>query len=212
MCDRVSLKCRLAGLGLLLSGFLTGCCSHPNLRVDNCSDIPQGAIPAPNGYFVRKWQSQQITKAEADDFTIYLHEWYKGGTEPGPYGRYHLDNICKRLPSVPFPVVIQPGESDEINAQRRSLVVARLLNSGIADADQRVILARPIPGGTYGDEAERIYNQMIQNQGTNSGFNSPFGFGGGAGGFGGGFGGFGGFGGGFGGRGGFSSFGPSFIR
>lgn len=172
MQSKSSRKCRLAALGLLLAACLAGCKYG---GVDNCADIPQGAIPAPNGGHVREWQYRQIAKAEADDFVIYLHEWYKGGSDLGPYGRYHVGLIARRLPHAIFPVVIQPSASADLDQQRRAVVITKLTNLGIRDAEARVIFDWPLPGGTYGEESERIWTDMLRDQRRDDLFNNNFG-------------------------------------
>ena len=97
----------LARASLILPGLLAGCCHSP-WCVDNCSTIPPGALPAPPGTYINRFRDVQAAKAEADDFTVYKHEWYMNGKELGPYGRWHLNEMLKRLPGVPFPVVIEP--------------------------------------------------------------------------------------------------------
>lgn len=193
------------GLGLLA---WAGCeIKGSKWAVDNCSSIPQGAIPVPNGTFVHAWVDAQANKAEADDFVFYRQEWCMGGQELGPYGRYHLHQVVKRLPKVPFPVVVQPTLDDQLNETRRQLLVQYLAINGIVDADHRVIVAFPDAEGLNGEEAPIVYRQMIRGTG---GFGGNTGIGGSVSGFGGGFGGgiaggmggFGGIGGGFGGVGG----------
>ncbi len=213
-----------AGLGLAAA---TGCASRPpvvadgcepgpgfgrakrfpNLFVDNCSDIPRGAIPAPAGAHTLNYLNRQADKAEADDFAIYYNEWAHGTVEFGPFGATHIEQIAKRLPAVAFPVVIQPVVPDEkdpdgvskareLNAARKARVIDLLTKAKIENAKDRVIVAYPTAEGLFGEEGERIYPQMIQNQGGGGGGGGGFGgggFGGGGGGFGGG-----GFGGGFG--------------
>lgn len=146
--------------GSLLLGLGAGClptCSD----VDDGAAIPAGALPAPNGSYVRQFQDLQAARAEADDFVVYLHEWYLGGQTLGPYGNYHLDQIAKRLPSVPFPVVLQPGPDTKVNDARRELLVTRLVACGIADADVRVLIGYPEAEGLFGEEAECIFPEMI---------------------------------------------------
>ena len=91
----------LAWPGALLAG--DKCCGSW-LFVDNCATIPPGALPALPGTYVDRFINTQDTLAETDDFVIYKHMWYMGGKELGPYGKYVLDMIVHRLPSVPFPV------------------------------------------------------------------------------------------------------------
>jgi hypothetical protein len=177
-----------------------GFCSR--LLGTQCADVPQGAIPEPPGAFVRRFQFVQEFKAEADDFVIYLHEWYRGGKELGPWGKWHLEKIIRRLPEVDFPVLIQIHPDPALNQERWDFVVRQVALAGIPDAEQRVILGNPRAEGLYGDEAERIYQALVTGADV-GGFGAAFaGFGGGFGvpGFGGGFvpgfgfGGFGGFG------------------
>lgn len=158
------------------------------LRMDNCATIPKGAQPAPPGTYVNLFIKVQETNAETDDFVIHKHMWYKGGTELGPMGRYQLDQIVRRLPEVPFPVVIATSANDALDEARREVIINCLAARGIADPS-RVIIAFPIAEGLYGEEAPRV------ERGIMSGINPFFLLGGGAF-FGGGFPGF--YGGGFG--------------
>jgi hypothetical protein len=153
--------------GLFLPNLLAGCI--PALYVDNCSDIPAGAIPAPYGTYNTRLQATQATNAEADDFVIYKYEWHMGGAELGPYGRYHLNEIVNRLPQVPFPVIVQPHVDAHLTEARRQVVVNYLAQHGIRDADQRVLVAFPAAEGLYGEEAEIIFESMIRGRGDGFG-------------------------------------------
>src|SRR5689334_17421380 len=87
--------CPSCGLGgpAVPGGFGTGF-SHGRpcpWYVDNCSTIPRRVQPAPSGTYVNRWAHLQTSKAQLDDFVIYQHMWYRGGTELGPMGRYWLD-------------------------------------------------------------------------------------------------------------------------
>jgi hypothetical protein len=181
--------------GLLLSASVLAGCASPcfagkrdNIpggswfpHIDKCATIPKGAIPQPYGWFLHKWQNAMAAKAEADDFVIYKHEWFKGGTELGPYGIYHIQQILKRLPGVPFPVMLQVETQDPArNEIRRAAIIGYLAQVGVPHPETRVVLGYPEAEGLYGDEATRIYRRLIS-------FQNPFGMG-----MGGGFGGFGG--------------------
>src|SRR5262245_41595317 len=174
-------------------------------RVNNCASIPKGAQPAPLGTYVNKFIEIQSGIAEADDFVLYKHMWYRAGTELGPLGRYQLDLISRRLANVPFPVVIETSKNDNLDQQRREIIASLLAARGFTDPS-RVIVAYPQAEGLYGDEAPIIYNRLVfggllggglGGQGGITGGQLGGGFGGlGGGGFGGG-----GFGGGLGGGG-----------
>jgi hypothetical protein len=124
--------------------------------VDNCATIPRGALPAPPGTYVNRFIDVQDTLAETDDFVIYKHMWLRNGTTLGPLGRYQLDMIAKRLPTVPFPVVVATSKNDELDEARREYIVSMLSMRGLTDPT-RVIVAYPVAEGLHGEEAERIY-------------------------------------------------------
>src|SRR5207244_5628350 len=84
-------------------------------RLDRCANIPKGAQPAPAGTYLNKFVEIQTGLAEQDDFVLYKHMWYRGGTELGPLGRFQLDLIAKRLSTVPFPVVIATSKNDALD-------------------------------------------------------------------------------------------------
>jgi hypothetical protein len=176
--------------------------SHPNLHIDNCSDIPQGAIPLPVGTYTRDYRLKQALKAEADDFVIYYNEWTDGTAALHQYGADHLARIISRLPFTTCLVIVQPEPNladPSLNAQRYEAVIKALTAAGVGDAANRVALGKPTAEGLFGEEAEVIFPRLVGGGGGGLGGG---GLGGGLGGlgFGGGFGSFtGGFGGGFGG-------------
>jgi hypothetical protein len=112
--------------------------------------------PAPAGY-LHQWMGRQASKAEADDFVLYNHMWYMGGTTLGPLGKYQLDMIARRLNREPFPVVIATSKDPAVDQARREAVLATLAQVGFADPT-RVIIAFPAAEGLYGEEAFRVYN------------------------------------------------------
>lgn len=180
----------LLALPLLLAGCATD--GHNWWNVDNCSAIKPGAIPVPSGTYLNEWMETQAAKAEADDFVIYKHEWLQGGVELGPYGRYHIREMAKRLPDVPFVVVVQADLNEELNESRRQVIVQLLTMCGVPNVEPRVMVAFPQAEGLDGREASRIYQEMVR-EGSTAGGQSPQTLGGfGTGAFGAGFGGFGG--------------------
>src|SRR5215207_5284402 len=84
-----------------------------NCDVDNCSDIPQGAIPLPVGSYARAYWARQADKAEIDDFVIYTNEWsLDDDLQLGPYGTRHLARTAARMPVTPYPVILQPDDDN----------------------------------------------------------------------------------------------------
>src|SRR4051794_21266025 len=96
-----SLKARWYHIGLFALGVGPGCACGPEaIRAKHGADVPPP--PEPNGSSVHQWIEAQAAKAEASDFVVFLDEWFKGGTELGPHGHYHLTQMVRRLPTVPF--------------------------------------------------------------------------------------------------------------
>ena len=182
---------RVVWAGVVALGLLAGCYPWSSGFMQPDEERPALIMPEPNGLAVHRFQDIQAAKAEPSDFVFFLDEWYKGGTVLGPYGTYHLGHMLERLPKVPFPVVIQPSHDQELNETRRQQIVTALAKAGVPDPDQRVLIAFPSAEGLYGDEAPRIYANILRpengygNFQGGYGFQGGFGFQGGSGGYGG---------------------------
>jgi hypothetical protein len=177
-----------------------------------CGELPKGALPAEVGSYNREFEFRQAAKAEADDFVIYQYEWVQDTPNLGPFGRRHLAAASRRLETdAPFGVLIEASTDPRLDEARYLALTDILGQLGVADPATRVRIGIPGAEGLFGDEAQRVYRNILFGglgafgQGGYGGFGGPGGFGGfgGPGGFGapgfGGPGGFGGFGGGYGG-------------
>ena len=174
-------------LPALLCALALGCASDKPHGVDKCSDIPQGAIPQPNGTFACQWQHAQIAVAHQDHYMIYENEWYLGGKELDPFGQRHVAEIAAHIAETPCKVAIEPhfdpqrnAPDEALNRERVEAVAKRLAFNGVQDAFDRVIIAQPAAEGLYGEEAVRAGAQRLQGTGSgaNSGgssFGGPFG-------------------------------------
>ena len=176
----------------------------------HCDTVPPGALPAQLGASVRSFHKVQKENADLDKYVIYPNEWYMNGIELGPWGLNHVYLLAKRLKevNVPVPVTVYASPEGQLNDIRRARIVEYLTRLGVpGNVDERVQVGFPEAVDLDGNEAPRIYYQMlIPNQYQNNGFggssfsnfgnfnNGSFGGGFGGGGFGGG--GFGSFGGG----------------
>jgi hypothetical protein len=162
---------RIFGAGALALGLVSGCYPWNSEMVDGGPHGMPVMMPEPNGSFVNKMQEVQVGKAQASNFVFFLDEWYKGGTVLGPYGSYHLNRIVPKLAEVPYPVVIQPSLDAALNEARRAQMVAALAKCGVAEPDHRVIVAFPEAEGLNGEEAPRLYCEMLRSH------NGLFGYG-----------------------------------
>ncbi|MCH2130162.1 MAG: hypothetical protein MK179_13525 [Pirellulaceae bacterium] len=166
----------LTALGLLV---FTGCQSYD-------SGTPQSR-PFPLGNVSDAFWETQQANAEAADFIFYHHEFRAKTAEVAPGTKRHLESVALRLEHVPFPVVIEQSKHDrypKLDEKRRQVIVEHLTRMGVADAQERVIIAPSFVLGYSASEAVQAYYATFGNGG--------YGAGQGAGGFGRGFGGFGG--------------------
>jgi len=126
-----------------------------------CATIPHGAIPNPLGTHTCCWQTAHATAAEQDDFVLYQYDWYQGGGDLGPNGRYRLEHIAPRLAHEPYPVVVERTEDEALNQTRRIRVVEFLTARGVDIAPERVVVGQPEAEGLYGQAAPRVYQGMF---------------------------------------------------
>jgi hypothetical protein len=139
------------------------------------------------GTQVRRWQSAQVARAHADDFVIYISEWYLGGVTPGPYGQFHIEQIGRCLAHENYPVIIQVDPTKPgLNEARQAEIVGRLSLCGVPEPEKRVVIGHPAALGLLGDEAALVYMRLLYG-GLGTGGGGGVGGGGiGGGGFGGG--------------------------
>ena len=160
---------------LSLVGLAGCCCSGQGMKRDKCADIPHGALPDPPGAHLARFAEIQKTNAEALSYAIFVNEWYMGGKILGPYGEYHVQELSRLLPGTPYHVMVQPTLDPALNDLRRAVVVAKLVEAGVTDADERVRVEYPQTEGLYGQEAPNILRSMLQsNQGGSQIGNSTY--------------------------------------
>jgi hypothetical protein len=191
-----------------------GCCSTKSGCQSGtggaCGELPKGALPADPGAYVREFQFRQCAKAEADDFVIYQYEWMQDTPDLSPFGRRHLATASRRLEAdAPFGLMIEASVDPKLDEARYLALTDILGQLGVADPATRVRIGVPAAEGLFGEEAQRVYRNILFGAGLGGLGGAPGGFGGQpfGGGFGGspfgggysGYGGVGGYGGGFGG-------------
>jgi len=170
----------LAGLSLvacLAMSLLTSCRHNQSpCGPAGCEDIPKGAVPQALGTAACLWQPEQAGRAEQDDFVIYRYQWRGESPELSPFGQRHVKVIAKRLPDVPFPVVVEPSGDDELDQKRVAWVSMRLAELQPGFASNRVILGRGIAEGLDAAEAGTVSQGYLGGAGAGRGASS---FGGG---------------------------------
>jgi len=147
-----------------LSGAFSGCLSgHRSMAVPDM--IPLGAVSRAH------WHTME-TNGEASDFVIHRNEFVDNSSELSPYGRDHIMEIAARMPSTPFPVLVQRSDNNsdpELDAVRRNLVVRVLTDLGAADAERRTVVSQPYSNGINAVEAEQDYGRFRLSRSNGSG-------------------------------------------
>jgi len=120
---------------------------------------------------------QQEANAEASDFVVYQHEFQPGSERLNTDGEDHVQQIAARLlQGHEAPVVVErsrmsPREdtqyrfpvhtNPELDMNRRDVIVRALMALGIADADERVVVAPAYAPGFRATEAEAAYRRGL---------------------------------------------------
>ncbi|MEZ6031720.1 MAG: hypothetical protein R3C17_01330 [Planctomycetaceae bacterium] len=131
------------------------------------------------------WHAMQ-TNGEAADFVMYRNEFVDNSSELSPYGRDHIAEIAARMPSTPFPIIVQRSWNNadpELDQVRRDIVVRVLTDLGNQDANQRVVVSQPYSNGINSMEAEQDYGRFRRIRGFGNNGNNGNSGGGGGGGF-----------------------------
>jgi hypothetical protein len=122
------------------------------------------------------------TNAEATDFVMYRCEFVDNTSELTPAGQSHIAEIAARMPSTPFPVIIQQSMNNsdpELDQIRRDLVIRVLSDLGAPDAARRTFVSQPYSNGVNSMEAEQDYGQFRSVRRNNNGAGGTGGAGGG---------------------------------
>jgi hypothetical protein len=135
--------------------FATGCSTRGKY------DIPSGAIPQPNGTYVRLHTERQANNAEASDFIMFMHEWTPDSVSLGPYGQRHLLQMTARLVSEQYSIIIEPSTDPALDERRRAAVAKHLLENQIPDAENRVLVSVPTAEGIFAEESTRIFKGAL---------------------------------------------------
>jgi hypothetical protein len=105
------------------------------------------------------WETQQ-TNAEAADFIFYDHEFTGETANLAPGAKRHLEEVALRLPHVPFPIVIEQSmfnAKPDLDQARRQTIVMQLARLGVANVEDRVVVANAFAEGFTAIQGERAY-------------------------------------------------------
>lgn len=134
--------------GLLLTMLIcaAGCTTSAwHTHVDSAvPDVwPLGSLSAAH------WHTME-TNAEASDFVVYRSEFVRHSPVLTAFGRSHVMEIAARLPSVPFPVLVEPEphhKAAQLDLARRQHVVRLLNELSVPDAASRTVVSPPYSNG-----------------------------------------------------------------
>ena len=158
-------------------------------------------ITKPLGDVIDRMNQQQEVNAESTKFTIYMHEFELNrldedgqahGYRLNSYGEDHVKQIAMQLLHGDYEIVVIERSdtsarqdttfqfpvhfNDDLDRQRRKVVVAALELMGVADADRRVVVAPAAAEGLNSDEAASASASSARSQ-VGAGGRGGFGFG-----------------------------------
>jgi hypothetical protein len=176
---------RLAGITISLVLLLPGCRTWKQYYAPP-TPRPMGALSDP------VWQNQEAN-AEQADFIVYQHEFAPDTEWLNTAGEDHVKKIASRLlagqeaqvlversnmsvrPETTYQYPIHPNP--ELDMRRREIIVRCLSAMGVADADERVVVAPAFVQGFTGNEAEAAYQRGLGSfDHQNAGYGSFGGF------------------------------------
>jgi len=152
------------GIGAVVVGLCCGCGAW--CWCWRCAGVPDRY---PLGSVNRAHYETMQTNAQAADFILYRNEFVGNTTELTPYGKDHVLEIAARAANAPFPILVERSEHNSdppLDERRRSAIVEVLSKCGVADGNQRTIVAPAYGKGLSAQEAEADYNRFINSRAT----------------------------------------------
>lgn len=105
----------------------------------------------------------QIAKGDAAQMVLYEYDFHPSEARLNCHGMMRLLQIARKLPRVPFPLLIQPSLVDPaLDQARRQVVVDTLLSLEPSMSVERVIIALPPARGLDGIDAELIHARVLR--------------------------------------------------
>jgi len=120
----------------------------------------------PFGTLVCRHMGTQIANGRADRLVLYHYDFGDGilqdPSELNAHGDWRLCRMAAALQDDVCPIVIEctPGGA-ELDAARRSHVLAALRNRGLDVPEESVVVGTPPARGMSGDEAYEIYQGLL---------------------------------------------------
>ncbi len=123
-------------------------------------ELPARSIPQPVGTQTNVIMQVQATKAEREDFYVYLYEWVPGAVTLNATGQRHVSSLVSRIGSEPFPIVIETSEDAGLDSQRQEALAEYLAVQGIGDANDIVVVQRITPSTMTPGEGADIAHSL----------------------------------------------------
>ena len=151
---------------------LAGCAGRGGiLGVDQCADIPCGAIPEPAGTKVCAWQSAQVQSAIADQTVLYQADFVDRTDQLSPAARQRIGRHATSGLGTQLPWVIEPSGDPDLDASRVAAVNLALSQQNITAVE--VQIATPAALGLRGPLAEQVAGRVGSGGGSNRGVGAP---------------------------------------
>ena len=145
----------LSATALLVA--MTGCQNGKGIKgVDNCAEIPCGAIPAGPGAHVSQWQQAQVGKAALDRGVFYQADFISRTDTLSPAAKKNLARMIQNGTVGAVPLFIEASEEPQLDAARARAVASVLSASGIPTSPDQIQIAYPTALGLDGFRAQQV--------------------------------------------------------
>ena len=142
---------------IVLSVAMTGCQNGKGIKgVDNCAEIPCGAIPAGPGTHVSQWQQSQVGKAALDRGVFYQADFISRTDTLSPAAKKNLARMIQKGTVGAVPLFIEASEEPQLDAARARTVASVLSASGIPTSPDQIQIAYPTALGLDGFRAQQV--------------------------------------------------------
>ena len=138
-------------LGLAVTGLCGGCGWNAAAHTPYCAEA------YPLGTLNQAHYEAMHAKGRAAAFILHQNDFLGSTSELSPAGKDHVLEIVNSARTVPFPVLIERSDNNanpSLDERRRASVAQVLADLGIADAQQRTIVAPAAEKGLSSAEAE----------------------------------------------------------
>lgn len=155
---------------MLIGGCLAlfGCRHYQGiLGVDQCAEIPNGAVPRPVGTSLAAWQQTQVAAAFPDQGVFYQADFVGTTDQLGPAAEKHVARLVQQGVIGKVPIVVEPSGDSARDAARALSLGRAFAQAGLDLPAEQIQIAYPPAIGLDSFRAQQV--ARTASRGTNRG-------------------------------------------